>query len=85
MSTKSTKTSHLDPEAVRQKVAKLIKNFEAELRSGELRTKVLALIPVSKSTWWNGCRDGRYPRPVKLGPRTTAWRASDIEAASTLR
>ena len=35
-----------DPEAVRQKVAKLIKNFEAELLSGELRSKVLALIPI---------------------------------------
>jgi len=23
---------------------------------------------------------GRYPKPVKLGPRTTAWRVSDIRA-----
>lgn len=35
-------------------------------------------IPVSKSTWWNGIRSGRFPRPVKLGPRTTAWRVEDI-------
>ncbi len=35
-------------------------------------------IPVSKSTWWAGVRDGRYPKPVKLGPRITAWNASDI-------
>jgi len=23
---------------------------------------------------------GRYPAPVKLGPRVTAWRASDIRS-----
>ena len=42
--------------------------------------QVLALIPVSRSAWWAGCQSGRYPQPVKLGPRTTAWRASDIAA-----
>jgi len=39
-----------------------------------------ALIPVSRSTWWRGINDGRFPAPVKLGPRITAWRADDIEA-----
>ncbi len=41
-------------------------------------TTVLTLFPVGKSSWWQGVREGRYPKPVKLGPRTTAWRASDI-------
>ena len=36
------------------------------------------VFPVSKSTWWAGVKSGRYPRPVKLGPRTTAWRVEDI-------
>jgi prophage regulatory protein len=35
-------------------------------------------IPVSKSSWWQGVKDGRYPKPVKLGPRITAWRVDDI-------
>jgi predicted DNA-binding transcriptional regulator AlpA len=35
-------------------------------------------VPVSKSTWWAGVRSGRYPQPVKLGPRITAWRVEDI-------
>jgi len=35
-------------------------------------------IPVSKSTWWEGVRTGRYPKPLKLGPRVTVWRAEDI-------
>jgi prophage regulatory protein len=39
-----------------------------------------ALIPVKKSTWWRGVRAGSFPRPVKLGPRTTAWRVEDIRA-----
>lgn len=37
-------------------------------------------IPVSKSTWWQGVKDGRFPQPTKLGPRTTVWRAEDIRA-----
>jgi len=39
-----------------------------------------ALIPVSKSAWWEGVKSGRYPAPVKLGPRITAWRVEDIRA-----
>ena len=42
--------------------------------------QVLNLIPVSRSAWWAGCKDGRYPKPVKIGPRTTAWRAENIKA-----
>ncbi|NBX74875.1 MAG: AlpA family phage regulatory protein [Alphaproteobacteria bacterium] len=39
---------------------------------------VLKIIPIGKSTWWAGVKSGRFPKPVKLGPRTTAWRAQDI-------
>ena len=39
-----------------------------------------AIIPVSKSTWWAGVKAGRFPAPVKLGPRITAWRVEDIRA-----
>ena len=41
---------------------------------------VLAFIPVSKSTWWAGVKAGRFPMPVKLGPKTTCWRAEDIRS-----
>jgi len=37
-----------------------------------------ALFPVSKSTWWAGVKSGRYPKPIKLSERTTAWRVEDI-------
>jgi prophage regulatory protein len=42
--------------------------------------EVLAVFPVSKSAWWAGVKDGRFPKPVKLGPKTTAWRVQDIRA-----
>jgi len=35
-------------------------------------------LPISKSSWWQGVRSGRYPAPVKLGPRITAWRVEDV-------
>jgi prophage regulatory protein len=41
---------------------------------------VLRVIPVGRSTWWLGVAAGRYPAPVKLGPRITAWRVDDIRA-----
>lgn len=48
--------------------------------SGFLRLpQVLALIPISKSVWWEGCKTGRFPKPIKLSPRTTVWLADDIE------
>ena len=39
---------------------------------------ILQVFPVSKSTWWQGVKIGRFPQPVKLGPRTTAWKVDDI-------
>jgi predicted DNA-binding transcriptional regulator AlpA len=42
--------------------------------------QVLALIPVSRSSWWAGIKAGRYPKPVKIGPRTSAWEVKTIDA-----
>jgi prophage regulatory protein len=41
---------------------------------------VSAIIPVSKSTWWAGVKSGRYPQPVKIGARCTAWKVEDVRA-----
>ena len=35
-------------------------------------------IPIGRSTWWAGVKSGRFPKPVKLGPRTTVWKVEDI-------
>jgi prophage regulatory protein len=37
-------------------------------------------LPISKSSWWAGVAEGRYPAPVKLGARTTCWRESEVMA-----
>lgn len=57
-------------------------NQEASLpTTGFLRLKqVLTFIPVGKSTWWAGVKTGRFPKSIKLGARTTVWRAEDIRS-----
>ena len=43
---------------------------------------VLRLIPISRSSWFDGVKAGRYPQRIKLGPHTSCWRARDILALS---
>ncbi len=42
--------------------------------------QVLAAFPVSRATWWAGVKSGKFPKPVKLGPRTTVWKVDDLRA-----
>lgn len=47
--------------------------------TGYLRLpEVLRYIPVSKTTWWNGVKSGRFPKSVKLSPGITTWKVEDI-------
>ena len=46
---------------------------------GDKKT-IPAIIPVSRSSWLSGVREGRFPKSVKLGKRTTAWHVRDIRA-----
>ena len=41
--------------------------------------EVLKRFPVSRTSWYDGIDLGLYPAPLRLGKRTVAWRASDIE------
>ena len=52
-----------------------------EIKSKQwLRVKqVIEIIPVGESTWWRWVAKGKAPAPIKLGPKTTVWRAEDIE------
>lgn len=46
-----------------------------------LRLKqVLTVFPVSRSMWYQGVKDGVYPKGVKIGPKAVAWRSSEIKA-----
>ncbi len=48
---------------------------------GFVRIKeVLKIFPIGKSTWWDGVKEGRFPKPIKIGIRTTAWKVEDIRA-----
>ena len=47
---------------------------------GNPKANTPPIIPVSKCTWWAGVRTGRFPKPIKLSPGVTAWRAEDIQA-----
>lgn len=40
--------------------------------------QVLEVIPVGKTSWWEGVKSGRFPKPIKLSPRCTAWKAEEI-------
>ncbi len=40
--------------------------------------QLLTIFPVGRSSFWAGVKAGKYPKPVKLSPRCTAWRVEDI-------
>lgn len=49
------------------------------LRLPEVKT----MTGLGRSTIWKRAGDGTFPKPVKLGPRTTAWVASEVEQWAT--
>jgi predicted DNA-binding transcriptional regulator AlpA len=40
------------------------------------------VLPISRSTWWQGIRTGRFPPPCHIG-RIAAWRVEDIRELLT--
>ena len=53
-------------------------------QTGFLRVKQIigasGPIPVSRSTWWEGVKNGKFPKPVKISENITAWRVEDIRS-----
>jgi len=39
---------------------------------------------ISRSAWYRGVQDGRYPSPIKLSERSSAWRGSDLDKLADL-
>lgn len=62
---------HSIPETGYLRLSQIIGDRKAE-------PPIPAIIPVCKSTWWSGVKSGRFPKPIKLGPRITAWRVEAI-------
>ena len=46
---------------------------------GNRQKGIPAILPVSRSTWWNGVKSGRYPKAIKFSAGITVWRISDIQ------
>jgi prophage regulatory protein len=44
------------------------------------RQALCALVGMSKSTIYKMMAEGKFPRPVRMGPVLVAWRASDVAA-----
>lgn len=42
---------------------------------------ILPLVPVSKTTWYQGIKDGRFPKPCRcLGTHISVWHSDGIHA-----
>jgi prophage regulatory protein len=46
---------------------------------GNKKNHTPAILPVGRTTFLNGVKSGKYPKPVKLGERSVAWRVADIK------
>ncbi|MDX8377351.1 MAG: AlpA family phage regulatory protein [Mariprofundales bacterium] len=46
--------------------------------------RVLDTFPVSKSSWYRGIKEGRYPQPIKISKRSSAWRIDDLKELAQL-
>lgn len=38
------------------------------------------LMPITRSTLYKWIGEGKFPAPIKLSPRVSAWRESDVVA-----
>jgi prophage regulatory protein len=47
---------------------------------GDQKANIPALIPIGRTSFLNGIKSGKYPKPIKLGERMVAWRIEDIRA-----
>lgn len=57
-----------------------MKNLQSE--HGVIRLpKVLEIYPVGKSTLYRKIREGKFPKPYKLGPNTCVWSVEEVNAA----
>lgn len=41
--------------------------------------EVLTIFPISKSTWWLGIKQGKFPKGIKLSSQITIWKVEDIQ------
>ena len=48
---------------------------------GDKKKGIVGVFPVSRASWYEGIKAGKYPSALKIGDsRTSAWRVADIRA-----
>ncbi|WP_029646695.1 helix-turn-helix transcriptional regulator [Methylomicrobium lacus] len=47
---------------------------------GDRKRGIPGVLPIGRTTFLTGVKTGKYPKPVKLGARSVAWRVEDIRA-----
>ena len=47
---------------------------------GDPKRGIPPRIPVSRSTWYDGIKTGRFPSPLRLSEGVSVGRAADIDA-----
>lgn len=52
-----------------------IQNKESLLRLPQ----VAEITGLGKSTVWLWVKEGKFPKPIKLSPRVTVWKLSELE------
>ena len=54
---------------------------EANIQQTVLREQqVLQRFGIGRTTWRDGVKDGRFPKPIKFSTRCVGWRVSDLDA-----
>lgn len=38
------------------------------------------ILPISNTTLWSWCKQGKFPAPVQLSTRLSVWRVEDVRA-----
>ena len=56
-----------------------MKNTERLVRINQIVGRD-GVLPISKSHWWKGVKEGIYPQSIKLSPQVSAWKWSEIES-----
>jgi|WetSurSiteA1Bulk_404760.scaffolds.fasta_scaffold00106_6 prophage regulatory protein len=77
---KKAKVVEFQPKPIQTATARI--NLPQQLENDSLLRlpQVLAVFPVGKTSFYAGIKDGRFPAPIKLGSRISAWRSSEIKA-----
>ena len=42
-------------------------------------SRLVEMIGLSRSTVWKLLSEGKFPNPIRLGPRSIGWRIKDVE------